>query len=153
MKINIIWMLLISSVALSATKEETILLKAAQISFETITNDYKNQYQSSPCEENLLFVKNLDTTHAIITKTLVGCGGGNHFETYAVIVQKHGIDWFASDIKQVGDDQFVIENMKKYGKFVIFLGLEHYYSDPQCCPTQQVEHVWHFDKDKLSYVR
>ncbi|MCK9369687.1 hypothetical protein M0R04_07245 [Candidatus Dojkabacteria bacterium] len=78
----------------------------------------------------------LPTGHIIDLVTLVGCGGGNHYETFLLLASKHPNGWVIDDTIQVGSDHtLAVDFVRISDKVVVLEGHELLEEDAHCCPS------------------
>jgi hypothetical protein len=80
----------------------------------------------------------------------VGCGGGNHSESYGILTKRTNDDWSVVDVSEVGSDFVFIVNKLRWSKDILYLdGLKWGKVDPHCCPSVPYTYKYNISNDRL----
>ena len=73
---------------------------------------------------------------AIRLFTLIGCGGGNHYEQYIMMAEKNGT-WKVTNIGQIGNDRTIsVEKIQIINGKILITGHTWEDTDAHCCPSK-----------------
>lgn len=100
----------------------------------TMTSTVDPSYQQCDVTKYPTIQINADYVGKMVT--LIGCGGGNHFEQYFVIVKHDRNGWKIKQVDLVGSDhEFVVESIKANPHGYTLIGNKFGPEDGHCCPS------------------
>ncbi len=86
--------------------------------------------------------------------TLIGCGGGNHYETFLILTSNHSNKWVVDDTIQVGSDHdLAVESIRLSDKTIVLEGHELLEGDGHCCPSGARMDLYQVVNDKLAPLK
>lgn len=131
---------------------------ATQGTIRQIKNELESVDVTMPCDVqyNSKLELSVSLTMAVRVITFSGCGGGNHYTQYAILVNRpiNGI-WNVVDTTEVGNDfQFSANTLShtKSNKVLIIHGLTWGKQDAHCCPSVPLKYKYNLAHNRLESI-
>lgn len=136
----------------------TEAIAATQGTIRQIKNDLEAVDITMPCDVqyNSKLELSASLTMAVRVVTFSGCGGGNHYTQYAILVSKpiNG-GWTVVDTIEAGNDFQFSANALSYtknNKVLTINGLTWAKQDAHCCPSVPLKYKYNLNRNRLDPI-
>jgi hypothetical protein len=149
----LLMLLLVCSVANAEIPVKAV--ESTKPTIQQLKQEYENLDPALRCEviydPNLII--NIGTYSIFQVVTYVGCGGGNHSESYGILTTFSQGKWNVVDISEVGNDfNFSVVRISYANNILRLNGLKWSNTDPHCCPSVPFTYKYVIKNNRLNPI-
>ncbi|MGZ8924552.1 MAG: hypothetical protein ACXW2E_01585 [Nitrososphaeraceae archaeon] len=118
----------------SCERELSQAIKTIDVFIDRLVNS--KSFDDIFCTVVKSHINPLSNNSVVQLVTLIGCAGGNHYESYLILATNNK-NWIITDMILIGSDKdFSVEKLIVINKKRLLLnGRRWSYTDPHCCPS------------------